>query len=868
MKSYYLIHALVATLLCVLTSTNGFDIVPRKALNARSQSRSTSSNPLHRRASDDHLLHTDSFRLTLRAFDQTYHLHLRPNEALFHPNARINHYSPNGEIVRTEPLLRSDYKVYEGEVVSPGRTAERWNEDSTGGLISQVRRELGWARIIVHDQGDAKAGRAPVYEGAFSANGIVHHIKTRENYVRHRRRGLDVDVETEDEHLVIFRDIDMSDEDAHPHERSLSKSCGHDTLDYNVNPALNPVLALAAERKRMSTPWYDPRRVDDVDPIDLDSRLVRRQNNDISGNVTSNYIDRIGSHEGCSPTQSFIYMGVAADCEYVTKYGGSANATTQILNNWNSASALYKSTFNISMGIVELAVQDANCPATASSSVPWNVACSTSGVTLNDRLSLFSSWRGAKGGSDGAGLWHLMSGCPTGTEVGVAWLAQLCNTQSFGETGNVVSGTGVSTATITEWQVVAHEIGHNFGAIHDCGEGCTLTDTCCPATKTSCSSTAVYIMDAVSNVGENQFSPCSVGNICASMQTMNTTCLLGADEQVQIISKQMCGNGIVEDGEECDPGKGNTSPCCDSNTCKFINGAVCDPKSSDCCTNSCQFAPASQVCRPSKDSACDMAENCPGNSADCPSDKTVADGTSCGGNGLACASGICTSPDLQCQQAGASMGLKKACPARNDKSCQVSCQDPSNSQACFTLQATLVDGSPCGYGGKCENNICKAGSVLDTIKAWYTQNLQISIPVTVVVGIVVLLILWRIVSGIMGCCRRAKARRQQAAYKANLAGRQRLSSWVPPQGLQGDGENPPMRSTEPTSRPPRSGWQQGGQQRRNPSDGYNFESYQLGQMNDGRATSPEQRNRGATGWVDDRLYNGEAYSNSREPGWR
>lgn len=52
-------------------------------------------------------------------------------------------------------------------------------------------------------------------------------------------------------------------------------------------------------------------------------------------------------------------MGVAADCEYVTKYGGSANATSQILNNWNSASALYKSTFNVSMGIVELAVQDA-----------------------------------------------------------------------------------------------------------------------------------------------------------------------------------------------------------------------------------------------------------------------------------------------------------------------------------------------------------------------------------------------------------------------------------------------------------------------------------------------------------------------------
>ncbi|KAG8972144.1 hypothetical protein FRC05_010312 [Tulasnella sp. 425] len=664
-------------------ATLGFDIVPRRPSNSRSPSWTKSSNPLHRRSEDDQLLHTDSFRLTLRAFDQTYHLHLRPNEVLFHPHARINHYSPNGEIIRTEPLLRSDYKVYEGEVVSPDRTAERWNEDSAGGVISPARRELGWARIVVHDQGDAKAGRAPVYEGAFSANGVVHHVKTRDNYLRHHRRGLDAEFEATDEHLVVFRDIDMGDEHAHPHERSLAKSCGHDTLDYNVNKELNPVLAYAIEsRKRASTPWYDPRRVDDVDPIDLDSRLVKRQGNDISGNVTSNFIDRIGSHEGCKPTQSFIYMGVAADCEYVTKYGGTANATSQILNTWNSASALYKSTFNVSMGIVELAVQDANCPTTASASTPWNEACSDS-ITLNDRLSLFSAWRGAKGGADGAGLWHLMSGCPTGTEVGVAWLGQLCNTQSSGQTGNVVSGTGVSTATLTEWQVVAHEIGHNFGAIHDCASGCTLTDSCCPATTTSCSSNSVFIMDAVSNVGENTFSQCSVGNICASMESMNTTCLLGADEQVQVISKQMCGNGIVETG----------------------------------------------------------------NSAECPTDKTVADGTSCGGSGLACASGICTSPDLQCQTVGSSLGLKKACPASNDKSCQVSCQDPTNSQSCIVLQATLVDGSPCGYGGRCENNVCKAGSIGDTIKAWYTQNLQISIPVTVVVGIVLLLILWRITTG-------------------------------------------------------------------------------------------------------------------------
>lgn len=64
-----------------------------------------------------------------------------------------------------------------------------------------------------------------------------------------------------------------------------------------------------------------------------------------------------------------------------------------------------------------------SCPTTTDPAFPWNVPC-TDNVTLDARLSLFSQWRGTKG-NDGAGLWHLMSGCPTGTEVGIAWLGTL-----------------------------------------------------------------------------------------------------------------------------------------------------------------------------------------------------------------------------------------------------------------------------------------------------------------------------------------------------------------------------------------------------------------------------------------------------------
>ena len=130
------------------------------------------------------------------------------------------------------------------------------------------------------------------------------------------------------------------------------------------------------------------------------------------------------------------------------------------------------------------------------------------------------------------------------------------------------------------------------------------------------------------------------------------------------------------------------------------------------------------------------------------------------------------------------MNLTKACPSNNDKSCQVSCQDPSNSNQCVVLQSTLIDGSPCGYGGTCISGNCKPGTwweffkvcvhvtpVLlpeltsgEFVQSWYTHNLQISIPVTIVVAIIVILILW----GITRC----------KSFMSPLLGLLRLNVWV------------------------------------------------------------------------------------------
>jgi hypothetical protein len=77
-----------------------------------------------------------------------------------------------------------------------------------------------------------------------------------------------------------------------------------------------------------------------------------------------------------------------------------------------------------------------------------------------------------------------------------------------------VSGTGVSTALQTEWSLVAHEMGHGFGAIHDCYDGCSLNGNCCPYSQSSCNARGRFIMNPTTSNVETAFSGCTLGNIC------------------------------------------------------------------------------------------------------------------------------------------------------------------------------------------------------------------------------------------------------------------------------------------------------------------------------------------------------------------
>ncbi|KAM6113316.1 disintegrin and metalloproteinase domain-containing protein 32-like [Phoenicopterus ruber ruber] len=137
----------------------------------------------------------------------------------------------------------------------------------------------------------------------------------------------------------------------------------------------------------------------------------------------------------------------------------------------------------------------------------------------------------------------------------------------------------------------------------------------------------------------------------------------------------VCGNGVVEPGEQCDCGAAEFLVClqacaldkCCTPQCNFKQGMKC---SLGVCCENCQFKQQNSQCRPPADAQCDLAEFCNGSSASCPPDLYVQDGHDCEHGTGYCYKGRCRSLDLQCQQLY----------GRGAKNAPLACYEEVNSQ--------------------------------------------------------------------------------------------------------------------------------------------------------------------------------------------
>uniref|UniRef100_A0A8C5FDT7 Disintegrin and metalloproteinase domain-containing protein 10 n=1 Tax=Gadus morhua TaxID=8049 RepID=A0A8C5FDT7_GADMO len=223
----------------------------------------------------------------------------------------------------------------------------------------------------------------------------------------------------------------------------------------------------------------------------------------------------------------------------------------------------------------------------------------------------------------------------------------------------------------------AHEVGHNFGSPHDSGTECTPGESKSQDKKEK----GNYIMYARATSGDklnnNKFSSCSVRNISQVLEKKRGNCFVESGQPI-------CGNGLVEPGEECDCGYSDQcrDQCCydanqpDNKKCKLKPNKVCSPSQGPCCTPECSYKGRNEKCR--DESECAHQGMCNGVTAMCPTSEPKANFTACHGETQVCLNGGCSGSI--CEKYGLEVCT---CASQDGKDetelCHVCCMEKSKS---------------------------------------------------------------------------------------------------------------------------------------------------------------------------------------------
>ncbi len=450
-------------------------------------------------------------------------------------------------------------------------------------------------------------------------------------------------------------------------------------------------------------------------PLPTNTSLSTQSMDPLSSSSTSNNSSSSSrSSSGSSSGGGFYSLQAVPDDVYVELLVANdnarylqelANTETDAAALINVVSSLYNSNNMYPRIHVVLTSQ-----VTFPNNDPWSIAVDSNGeVSVSELLAKWNNWRSTPGNAPAHDNGQLLSGYDfAGATLGYAGVGVMCNPAYSGGIDQTLNGQLAFTGA-----VIAHEMGHNFGCQHD------SVENACPPSG--------YIMNAIisNTVAPTEFSSCSKAYV-QSFVDPSVSCIFNVPTSTWT-NTPVCGNGLVEENEDCDCGQADCSvvdPCCDGTTCKFRPGAECSFLGG-CCSTACKIIPASAklVCRAAK-SECDLAETCSGSSGTCPEDYYKGPGHSCStasyGAGI-CYRGSCVSHLQQCRDdtKGYANGPYNNCPDavqrsnNNGNFCgTMFCRAQSASTGCsyFTqsgIARKINDGIACSTNSQCFEGACK-----------------------------------------------------------------------------------------------------------------------------------------------------------------
>ncbi|XP_048196668.1 disintegrin and metalloproteinase domain-containing protein 1b-like [Perognathus longimembris pacificus] len=220
---------------------------------------------------------------------------------------------------------------------------------------------------------------------------------------------------------------------------------------------------------------------------------------------------------------------------------------------------------------------------------------------------------------------HMIVGHHPGENMGQAFLSGACSSGFAAAVESFHHEDVLLFATL-----MVHELGHNLGIPHD---------------HSACVCKGKHFCLMHENITKGHgFSNCSSDYFYRFLHKHKGACLFNKPQHKSRKGRgATCGNGVIEESEQCDCGDScEKNQCCDSN-CQLKKNAQCSNE--PCCAN-CQFRQKGFLCR-TLVGLCDLPEYCSGTSASCPADRYMEDGSVCN-NYFYCLGGHCMDHNGQC----------------------------------------------------------------------------------------------------------------------------------------------------------------------------------------------------------------------------